>query len=271
VGRPRGAAGCARADVGLAHHGARAGWSARARTDLGIAAAGGCPSAARCRPELGCTCARGSARVGWVGRTRSVMGCAASSIASATTRFAAASRTGVRAHGSARPAPAPSRAASGGAVVERISGSGRSRTRVGSAGRRVSIAHPDRAVVEPSSVERAGACLAPRSTLFQRLGRTSARCRGATGDRRTCVERPRGRRVGRPQDRGARGSRRALVVRSGPTARRAGGRRATVELARAERPSRTCSVVTSAPGDGRARARAELDRCCARRGSRVPG
>jgi hypothetical protein len=207
VGRPRGATGCTRAYMGLAHGSAGTGWSARARADLGIAPAPvRRPSTRRSRPELGCACAWSSARVGWVGRTRAVMGCAAcrlapSSSCAAGSTFASASRAGVRAPGGTPAATAPGRSAHGGAVLERISGGGSSRARVGSARRRISIAHPDRAVLEPSSVELAGAaCLAPSSTAFQRLGRTSAGVRGATGDRSPCVERARGRRMGRPQD-----------------------------------------------------------------------
>jgi hypothetical protein len=278
VGRPRGAAGRTRAYLGLAHGSPGAGWSARARADLGIAPAPvRSPSTGRSRPELGCACACGSARVGWVGRTRAVMGCAASRLApsyccAAGSTFASASRAGVRAPGGTPAATASGRSAHGGAVLERISGGCSSCARVGSARRRVSIAHSDRAVLEPSSVERAGAaCLGPRSAVFQRLGRTSAGVRGATADRRARVERARGRRLGRPQDRGARGSSRALLVGTGPTACRAGCRRATVELATTGRCSRTCSLVTPGSGAGRARARAERDRRCARRGRLVPG
>ncbi len=253
--------------MGLAHGGAGAGCRACACADLGIAA-GRRATTARVRPELGCARACRSARVGWVGRTRAVMGCAASSFASGS-RPASASRAGVRAGGGTRASSTASRTARGGAVLERSPGGGRSRAGVGSAGRRVSVAHPNRAVMEPARVECAGAaCLALASATFQRLGSTPAGVSGATSDRRTCVERTGGRRVGRPQDRGARSSRRALLVRPGLTARRAYGRRATVELAAPGRPS--CSVV--APGSGaRARARAELDRLCARRGRRDSG
>jgi hypothetical protein len=133
--------------------------------------------------------------MGWVGRTRALMGCAAS-------RFAFASGAAVRAPGStraARTSSRTSRTARRGAVLERASGGCRSRARVGNAGRRVTIAHPDRAVVEPPGVECArAACRAPGSTIFRRLGRTSGGVRGAAPDRRACVERARGRRMGRP-------------------------------------------------------------------------
>jgi hypothetical protein len=134
---------------------------------------------------------------------------------------------------------------------------------VGSAGRVIKLTHPDCAVVEPSGsgLERTRAArLDTGSTRIHRLGRTAARFPGATADSRTRVERTLGRGVGRPEDRGARGSRRALVVGAGPTAFRAGGRCSAVELALPGGSPGTCSVVTPGTGTSRARARAQLDR-----------
>jgi hypothetical protein len=150
--------------------------------------------------------------------------------------------------------------------------SGRPRAGVGSAGRVTKLTHPDRAVVEPSGsrLERTRAArLDTGSTRIHGLGRTAARVRRATADSRTRVERTRGRGVGRPEDRGARGSRGALVVGAGPTAFRAGGRCSAVELALPGGSPGTCSVVT--PGTGASRARAQLDRCRAFRRRRVRG
>lgn len=142
---------------------------------------------------------------------------------------------------------------------------------VGSAERLTAIAHPDRAVVEPSGsgLERGRAArLNTGSTPIHRLGRTSACVRGAT-DGRTCVERTRAGGVGRPEDRRAGGSRRTLVVGAGRAARRAGGRGPTVEFS--GRCSRTCSVVAPRTGTGRARGSAQLDRRGSRGRSRGPG
>lgn len=122
--------------------------------------------------------------------------------------------------------------------------------------------------MEPSgsSLERpCAARLNTGSAIFHRLGCATPRLRGAATDRRTIVERARAR-VGRPKDRRARGSRRSVMVGAVRIARRAGSHRATVELAGAGGSPRTCSVVTP----GTARARAQLDRRGARRGSRFP-
>ena len=103
-----------------------------------------------------------------------------------------------------------------------------------------------------SSVERAGAARPDTGgTRLHRLGRATAGFRGATADCRAGVERARGRGLGRPQDRGAGGPSRAVVVGPRGAARRA-GRCATVELAGGERFSATYSVVTTTPGTGRA-------------------
>ncbi len=98
--------------------------------------------------------------------------------------------------------------------------------------------------------------LDPVSTRIHRLGRTGARIRGATTDGRTGVERTRGRGVGCTEDRGARCSRRALVVGAVRSALRAGGRCATVDLAFAGGSPGAGSVVTPGTSAGRARASA---------------
>jgi hypothetical protein len=134
--------------------------------------------------------------------------------------------------------------------VERPS-SGGSGAGVGNACRVVKLAHPDRAVVESSSsgLERTRA---PRfdtgSTRIHRLGRPARGVRGPATDGGTRVERTRGRGVGRPEDRGARGSRRALVVGAVRATLRAGGRCATVEPALGGGSCGAGSVVT--PGNG---------------------
>jgi hypothetical protein len=237
LGCARGAAGCTGADVGLARCTARAGRHARGCAYLGFASATRRrPPAAGTRAELGCTGAgsfstisatsRSGTGVGRVGRTRTFMGFAAAAGCARASPAGAGART-------ARTARTTSCPAGRCALMERIScgGSGSSSTSVGNACRLVSIAHPDRAVMEPSgsSLECAGAArLNTGSTLFHRLGCPSARVRGATTDRCTFVERTRGRGLGRPEDRGARGSRRALMVGPGSTGRRAGGRGPTV-------------------------------------------
>jgi hypothetical protein len=207
---------------------------------MGIASAPGRRSSIGA--ELGCTGA-GSVAVACATsrRTRSVVGCAAAGCASSSS----ACGTGA--------ARATGRTASRGAVMEcRTSGS--SGAGVGSAGRVASITHTDRAIVEPSgsSLERTGAAgLGTGCTLIHRLGCAAPRARGATTDRRTRLERTCRGGVGRTEDRRARGTGRALVVGAGPTARRAGGRRTAVELARALGSSGTCPMVTPDSGTGR--------------------
>jgi hypothetical protein len=168
-------------------------------------------------------------------RRRTVMGCAAAGCASS----AAARRTTA--------AGATGRPASRGALVER-STSGSSRTGVGNARRISSITHPDGAVLEPT-----GSCLerpcgtgrfGAGRTRIERLGGPSARAGGATTDHRTRMERTPGRGLGRPEDRGTRGSTCALVVRAFGTALGARSRRATVERARTGGSSRAASMVT---------------------------
>jgi hypothetical protein len=167
-------------------------------------------------------------------RRRTVMGCAAAGCASsaAARRTAAAGATG--------------RPASRGALVER-STSGSSRSGVGNARRISSITHPDGAVLEPtgSCLERTRAArFGAGRTRIERLGGSSARAAGATTDHRTRMERTPGRGLGRPEDRGTRGSTCALVVRAFGTALGARSRRATVERARAGGSSRAASMVT---------------------------
>jgi hypothetical protein len=189
--------------------------------------------------ELGCTGAGSFSRASATpaSRTRTLVGCAAA-----------------RASGAAR---ARGRPASRGAVVERRTSRSSSRAGVGSACRLPSITHTDRAVVESSGsgLERTRAAgLGTRCTRLHRLGCTAARVRGATTDRRTRLDGTSRRGVGHTQDRRARGTRRAVLVRAGPTARRAGGRRTAVELARAHGSAGPCSMVASASGSGTGRA-----------------
>jgi hypothetical protein len=180
MGRPRGAACCPCADVGLAHRGA-ATTGRGARADLGISAAPfrRHPYAVSSRAELGRTAAR----------SRAAGARSAGRGASARTR----------AHGTAF--AAARRSAGRGAFVERTVGA--SCARLGCARRLTQLADSNGAFVEPtgSSLERACAArVNPRGTFFPRLGCAAAGVRGAATYRRAVVERARTRRLGRPED-----------------------------------------------------------------------
>jgi len=267
VGRPRGAAGCPGADVGLARRCADTS-RRRARAHLGISAAPfRSPSAASGRAELGRTAAHsraagarsagGGAGMGR-SRARAVVGRAGTGPASATGTGACTGAYGTASASASAPA---SRSAGRGAFVERAICA--ACADLGCAPRLAELTDSNGAVVEPtgSSLERACAGrLNPASTLFPRLG-CAAGVRGAT---HSCsvVERARTGGLGRPQNRRARRSRRALVV--GPIGRAQW--LSSLELARRRRSPRTCSVVTSGAG----RARAQPDGRGPRRRGRVP-
>src|SRR5258708_5068517 len=168
-----------------------------------------------------------------------------------------------------QPPPSPAKPGQWGAPAAPPRGAGVDRPRAprcpagGRAPRLAYLPDPTGAVGDPPrpSLERACAGrLNPASTLFPRLG-CSAGVRGAT---HSCsvVERARTGGLGRPQNRRARRSRRALVV--GPIGRAQW--LSSLELPRPRRSPPTCSVVTSGAG----RARAQPDGRRPRRRGRVP-
>jgi hypothetical protein len=242
------------------------------RADLGIAAdrrfgasrsAAG-PASFGAGAQLGRPRARGfraparsrrtGACVGRACRARAVLGCATG---------AARDPCGCAARGPR--AQRPSRACD--ALVGRRPG-GSPRARVGNAGRFISIPDPDGAVLEPTGagLECPGSLgICARGAPIGRLGSAAARVGGTTTDCRTIVERARVRVMGCTQDRGARGTCRAIMVGAGSAACRSGARRAAVESARTGSPC-GCRAVVAA---GVRRARTQLHRRRAGGGSRV--
>ena len=248
VGRPRRAAGCTRADLGLTRRAARtAARHPRGRADVGIPGnrGPGPTSAAAIRPgaELGrpgarclraagssnpwCACA--GAGVGRRPRARPVLGCATGSDHAAGSARRCPP-------GAARATRARSRPSAGWtSVVGRRPGRG-PRTFVGIGRRFTAVPDPDRSFVEPAGtrVERAGAVrIHARRAVFHRLGRAASRAGRATSDRRPVVERACLRFLGRAADGGTRGATRAIMVGPRTGAGRARACFAAVERARA--------------------------------------
>jgi hypothetical protein len=221
MGRAGRAARSSRADLGIARGRPGPGWwLARLCADVGIAAPAGSGTGAGCgRSDLGRSGARGLPTAGslsacrcsvvwWPGCTCPVMGRApagvrASSCVRASGVGCAACSSGTRRRPAAGASPSLGRACRLTAIMG------------GFGGRFAAVTHPDRTVVEsPGAGLDSSTARCPRfgSARIHRLGRAAARVRCATADRRTRVERSGVRVVGCAEDRGARGSRGAVVV-----------------------------------------------------------